>query len=160
MIPFTKVYMWLIFSIILLLLSFTDIKKRLIPNRLLLLAALNRMVWLFLLKEPLLQTLQTMRSSLIIPIALLLFVLVYEHFKKRRAMGMGDIKLLLIMALYFNWQKLLLTLFTACLLAVFGAYFTGKNKEEGISFGPFLAAGCVFAAAFGEAVIGWYRGFG
>lgn len=73
-------------------------------------------------------------------------------------MGSGDGKLLFAMALYLDWQKILLALFTACLLAVFGAYLTGRKKEEGIPFGPFLAAGCMFAAAFGEAVIRWYMG--
>ena len=153
--------MWLIFTGLLILLSLTDIRKRILPNRLLLLAALNRVLWMFLLREPVIPTLQAVLPGLAVPFALLLFVFAYENFRGREAMGAGDIKLLFVMALYLDGERLLLALLAGCLFGLLGAslaYFAGRRGGAAIPFGPFLSVGCVFAAAFGRPIIGWYTG--
>lgn len=148
--------MWAIFALVLLALSFTDLEKRIIPNKLLLVAAANRLVWLFALGQPILPTLSAMAISAAVPAILLVVVLAYERLRKVEAMGMGDIKLMLVMALYLNWVELLVTLVSACILGLVGA----KAKlTKTIPFGPALAAGCILAVTLLHPVVQWYGSF-
>lgn len=150
--------MWLVFGGLLLKLSLIDIKKRILPNWLLLLAAFNRALWILLCKEPVVFTLKRMLPGLAASLALLFFVLFYEYFRGQKAMGRGDIKLMFVMALYLDGARLLLALLIGCLLGIFAAFLAGRKGSDTIPFGPFLAAGCLFAAAFGEPFAAWYMG--
>lgn len=67
-----------------------------------------------------------------------------------RGMGMGDVKLALLMGLYLGWVSPLLILFSliiACVLGVVvGAGFLVVRRQSApYPFGPWLAAGCVLA---------------
>lgn len=147
---------WLVLGGLLLAVSLTDGAKQIIPDKLLIAAAANRAVWLFILRQPLWDTVKGMLASCIIPAALLAFVLLAEKVLKKEAMGGGDIKLLLALGLYLSWPELLLTLLGGCLLGILGAAL-GK-KTGAIPFGPCLAAAGVLAVCFGGPLIGWYLG--
>lgn len=148
---------WLVLGALLLAVSLADGAKRIIPDRLLLAMAANRAVWLFVLGRPLWDTVKGMLASCIVPAALLCFVLLAEKVMKKEAMGGGDIKLLLALALYLSWPELLLTLLGGCLLGIAGGLL-GKHRGA-IPFGPYLAAAAVGAACFGGPLIDWYLGF-
>ena len=121
---------WLVFGGLLLAVSLTDGAKRIIPDKLLIAMAVNRVVWLA-------------------------FVLLAEKVLGREAMGGGDIKLLLAMAFYLSWPELLLTLLGGCLLGIIGA---AARKTGAIPFGPYLAAAGVLAVCFGGPLVSWYLG--
>lgn len=148
---------WLVLAGLLLALSLTDVARRLIPDRLLLAAAANRVVWFFRLGQELWPTVKGVLFSLIIPAALLGVVLIAEKVLGREAMGGGDIKLLLALALYLSWPELVLTLLAACLLGIIGA--AAGRKGGAIPFGPFLAAAAVLSVCFGGPLVDWYLGF-
>ncbi len=148
---------WLILGALLLAVSLADGAKRIIPDRLLLAMAANRAVWLLVLRQPLADTVKGMLASCVVPAALLCFVLLAEKVMKKEAMGGGDIKLLLALALYLSWPELLLTLLGGCLLGIAGGLL-GK-RQGAIPFGPYLAAAAVGAACFGGPLIDWYLGF-
>ena len=145
---------WLVFGLLLLALSLTDAAKRIIPDRLLLAAAANRAVWFFILGQDAGETAKDIALSAIIPAAVLAVVLLAERLWRREAMGGGDIKLLLVLALYLSWAQLVLALLTGCLLGILGAAARGKNGA--IPFGPFLASAAVLCVSFGRPVIEWY----
>ncbi len=147
---------WLVFGGLLLAVSLTDGAKRIIPDKLLIAMAVNRVVWLFALGQPLWDTVKGMLASGIIPAALLAFVLLAEKVLGREAMGGGDIKLLLAMAFYLSWPELLLTLLGGCLLGIIGA--AAARKTGAIPFGPYLAAAGVLAVCFGGPLVSWYLG--
>lgn len=145
---------WAVFTVLLLALALTDAAKRMLPDVLLLALAVNRAVWFFLLKQPLWETLKGMLLSLLVPAGVLAVVLLAERLWRREAMGGGDVKLLLALALYLTWPELVLTLLAACLLGILGAAAAGK--EGAIPFGPFLGLGAVLCVCFGSPLIQWY----
>lgn len=155
-----KFWMELIFVALLLAISIADYEKRIIPNRLLLLAVLNRIVWAFIRGEDVMSFLGSAGISALIPLTLFLIVMLMDRILKRETMGGGDIKLLFVMSLYLTWHQLLLGLYTACLLGLFVALIVRKKTGAAIPFGPFLAMGYVFAVCFGIRMIVWCMGFG
>lgn len=147
---------WLVLGGLLLTVALTDAARRIIPDRFLLAMAANRAVWFFVLGQPFWGTVKEMLISCAVPAALLVFVLFAEKLWKKEAMGGGDIKLLLALALYLSWAQLLLALLAGCLLGIVGG-LAGRNRGP-MAFGPYLAAAAVGAACFGGPLIDWYLG--
>lgn len=59
---------------------------------------------------------------------------------QRESMGGGDVKLLAMAGSFLGWEKVLLTFFTAPLVALpFALYQRWVKKEEVIPYGPFLS---------------------
>jgi len=86
----------------------------------------------------------------------------YAALRKMSGFGMGDVKLLGALGLYFG-PYVLMTLFVASLVgAVVGLALAGSSREslrtKKIPFGPMLALGAVFTATAGPALWGWYVG--
>lgn len=77
---------------------------------------------------------------------------------KGNGMGGGDIKLMAAAGLLLGGPKIFLSMLLGCVLAVVIHPIRMKVKKEGskLAFGPYLAAGCVLAAWFGNELIGWY----
>lgn len=148
---------WLVFAAVLLALSLTDAAKRIIPDKLLLLLAVNRAVWFFVLCHGVREVLAAVKA-LAVPAALLALVLVMEKVLGREAMGGGDMKLLFVLALYLTWAELFLTLLAGCVLGLLWAALTGGKKGTAMPFGPFLAAGAVLTVCYGGPVLEWYFG--
>lgn len=74
--------------------------------------------------------------------------------------GWGDIKLLMALSAWLNWQQQLLSLLLAFWLG--GGYgalllLTGKGKlKMTVPFGPFLVCGALAAFTVGQEIIVWY----
>ena len=146
--PCPELVMWLILAALLLLLSLIDGKEHLLPDKLLLAAAVNRVVFLFLLGQPLPETLKTMA------LGSLGIALVMDKVLGRESLGGGDIKLLFVLGLYLSLLEMLLLLVAACLLALVWALGRGKGE---IPFGPFLAGGWLAVVLFGAPLLSWYQ---
>lgn len=106
---------------------------------------------------------ETALNAAIAAIPLLCIRWLYFAVRKREGLGMGDVKLLAMIAAFLG----LPLAFLACFLAVVaGAVFSlvqllrGKlHKTERIPFGSFLAA-CGIAVLFtGKQILHWYIGF-
>lgn len=152
--PSLELGQWLVFGAVLLALSLTDVAKRIIPDRLLLVLVANRAVWFFLLGQE--AGLAVWLRACAVPAALLALVLAAERLLEREVMGGGDLKLLFVFALYLSWAEQLLTLLAGCLLGLVWA--AAQGKREPLPFGPFLAAGAVLVVSFGGPLIQWYLG--
>jgi leader peptidase (prepilin peptidase) / N-methyltransferase len=96
--------------------------------------------------------------------ALILLVVrwVYRAARKRDGMGLGDVKLLAMIAAFLGFGQSLLTLgigvLTAAGYGVVLLAFRKAGKETKLPFGSFLAAGGLFAALFGAGLVDWYLG--
>jgi leader peptidase (prepilin peptidase)/N-methyltransferase len=82
-----------------------------------------------------------------------------------RGMGMGDVKLALLLGLYLGWLSLghvLLGLFLGFLLGSvvgIGLLVTGvRGRKDHLPFAPFLAAGAVLAVLVGQPLLDLYLG--
>jgi leader peptidase (prepilin peptidase)/N-methyltransferase len=77
-------------------------------------------------------------------------------------MGLGDVKLLAMIAAFRGFGESLLALFVGVIgAAVYGVVLLARGKAAGdtrLPFGSFLAAGGLAAALFGSAVVEWYLG--
>ena len=86
----------------------------------------------------------------------------YKALRGRDGMGLGDVKLLAMIAAFLGFGGTLLALFVGVMAAaVYGVVLLAWKKagrETKLPFGSFLAAGGLFAALWGPVVVGWYVG--
>jgi leader peptidase (prepilin peptidase)/N-methyltransferase len=86
----------------------------------------------------------------------------YKALRKRDGMGLGDVKLLAMIAAFLGFGEMLLALFAGTLAASFyGIVLIARRRASGASslpLGSFLSAGGLFAALFGPKIIAWYTG--
>ena len=153
-----ELVMQLILAGLLLLLSLVDWTAHLLPDKLLAAAAVNRLVFLFLLREPLGEALPWMAlGAFSVSLPLLLLSLFMDWLLKKDTLGGGDIKLLFVLGLYLSWLEMLLLLFSACVLALLWAAGPGRQRAGGeIPLGPFLAAAWLLVTLFATPWIQWY----
>ena len=86
----------------------------------------------------------------------------YKLVRGRQGMGLGDIKLLALLAAFLGFSPAMLALFVG---VAFGGLYaivllasgraTGQSR---IPLGSFLAAGGLLAALYGQEILGWYKG--
>ncbi len=81
----------------------------------------------------------------------------------RGGMGGGDVKLAGMIGAFCGWRLALLATFVGLVSggAVAGVLLLAgrKARKDTIPFAPFLGFGALLAYLWGDAVIGWYRGF-
>jgi leader peptidase (prepilin peptidase) / N-methyltransferase len=104
------------------------------------------------------------RVAAICGAALLLLLVrwLYKALRKRDGMGMGDVKLLAMIAAFLGFGQALLAMFVGVVAAsVYGVALIARGKPAGttkLPLGSFLAAGGLVAALFGARVVEWYVG--
>jgi prepilin signal peptidase PulO-like enzyme (type II secretory pathway) len=79
---------------------------------------------------------------------------------KKKGMGLGDVKLALLLGLVLGWPKILVAYFiaflTGSLIGVILILSKKKRLKDKIAFGPFLLAAMVAAKLWGEQIWQWY----
>ena len=87
----------------------------------------------------------------------------YYRLRHVEGMGLGDIKLMLMVGAYLGWQLSLLTIFLGSLLgAIIGMLlikFKGGNMKMEIPFGVFLGPAAIISLFVGKSLIDWYVTF-
>jgi leader peptidase (prepilin peptidase)/N-methyltransferase len=102
------------------------------------------------------------RVAAIAAAALLLLSIrwIYKALRKQEGMGLGDVKLLAMIAAFLGLSQTLVALFAAVVAAsLYGIAQLARRKAHGatrLPFGSFLAAGGLFAALFGPRIVDWY----
>jgi leader peptidase (prepilin peptidase)/N-methyltransferase len=102
------------------------------------------------------------RLAAICGVALLLLAIraIYKAVRKREGMGLGDVKLLAMMAAFLGFAPALLALFAGVIAAfVYAVTLLLRGRAGAASrlpFGSFLAAGGLFSALFGRPLIDAY----
>lgn len=131
----------------------TDMRLRLIPNRLTIPAIAFALAWSAAVQVP------HLTSSLLgLAIAGGLFLVI--AMLSRGGMGGGDVKLAAAVGAFLGLQYSLLGLFLAFIFgAVVGLILMAlgkKRRKDYIPFAPFMAAGCLAAMLFGDPILHWY----
>ena len=95
-------------------------------------------------------------------LVLLLIRWSYKALRGREGMGLGDVKLVAMIAAFLGFWPAMLALFLGCLLAsVYAVFLLARGRATAstkLAFGSFLAAGGLIAAVYGEKIIGVYAG--
>ena len=83
---------------------------------------------------------------------------------KREAMGMGDVHLIIMLAMFLNWPAILLTIFLSAFAGSIGgtiAKLLQRQTNWGfeIPYGPYIAVGAIVAYFWGSKIILWYFSF-
>jgi leader peptidase (prepilin peptidase)/N-methyltransferase len=90
---------------------------------------------------------------------------IYWLARRREGMGLGDAKLLAMIAAWLGPMMTLLTLFLGVVAAGFvGVVWTGMRGRRGAStmrlpFGSFLCAAALYAVFAGQPILKWYLRF-
>lgn len=86
----------------------------------------------------------------------------YKLVRKQEGMGLGDAKLLAMMAAFLGFWPAMLALFLGVIsAAVYGVVLLARGRAHGMSrlpLGSFLAVGGLVVAAAGQPLIAWYAG--
>ena len=126
-----------------------DWKKMIIPNKILLFGLIVRIFlypFEFFFRTE--QFLVIIKSDFIALGIMLLFLLV-AYFLVKNGVGMGDIKLILIMSLYLGIQGIFGVLFMSLIVIFFAGLYLmiikKRSKRESIPFAPAILAGTVIS---------------
>ena len=81
---------------------------------------------------------------------------------KGKWLGLGDVKLAILMGLVLSWPNILLALFLAFMsgaMVGLGLIIAGKKSlKSQIPFGPFLAGATILIMLYGQNIANWYQG--
>jgi leader peptidase (prepilin peptidase)/N-methyltransferase len=87
---------------------------------------------------------------------------VYYRLRHVEGMGLGDVKMMLMVGAFLGWQLTLLTIFIGSLLGslvgILLIAFRGGGMKTQIPFGVFLGPAAIIALLAGQPLIAWYVG--
>jgi leader peptidase (prepilin peptidase) / N-methyltransferase len=173
---------WAIFAALLIVLTITDLRERILPDKVNFLGLGMGLVLSFLTK-PVDGTAQWLAERLFAyppPEAALSFAdaligagvasgllwLVAEGYfraRGREGMGLGDVKMMAMAGAFLGLQRALLTILLGSLLgSVIGIAVIAigrKGRDFELPFGTFLGAGAILVMFFGSPALAWYRAF-
>ncbi len=85
----------------------------------------------------------------------------YFRLRGREGMGLGDVKMMLMVGAFLGLKRTLLTILAGSLLgSVLGMLFILARKKESnyeLPFGSFLGMAAVLVVFFGTSVVNWYQ---
>jgi leader peptidase (prepilin peptidase)/N-methyltransferase len=151
----TELALGLVFVTVLLAITLTDLERRIIPNKILLVGA-SLAVAIAAVGDP-----GSLPERAVAAAGagglLLLVALAYPQ-----GMGLGDVKLAAVMGLFLGREvaaALLVALLAGSLLGLAMIARRGASaRKQAIPFGPFLAFGGVVGLLLGDQLVDWYLG--
>jgi prepilin signal peptidase PulO-like enzyme (type II secretory pathway) len=147
------------FASIFLLLTLTDLDRRLLPNRIvypsILVAAALSWVWP---ESSVLEVLAGGAVAVGIGVFLLLFSLLFGE----NAFGMGDVKMIILIGFVVGIPSVGIAVVLGTFAGGVGAaillLFRVMGRRDYIPHGPFLALGAIIAMFWGQDIWDWYVG--
>lgn len=140
-------------------LSLVDLEIQIIPDRFLLIPAIAQLAFL-LYDGGFTGLLHGLLPALALGGGVLVLSLIMDKVLKKDSMGGGDIKLLFVLGLYFDFPSCLLLLVFACAAGiVLGAIVMRVKKDTPFPFGPALSLAALLTLLFGHPLIEAYLNF-
>ena len=154
---------FLVFGACLVVVTVTDLRLFLIPNRIIYPTLLASVVLLGS-GAALAHDGRALKHAAIGGLAAWLALLVI-HLINPRGMAFGDVRLAAVIGAYTGWfgyDHVFLGLFLGFIAAavIGGVLIVSKRRgaKDPVPFGPFLAVGALAAVLFGHSILHWYRG--
>ncbi len=148
----------IILTILLIPITIIDIKKKIIPNSLVIIGALAGIILLCFDFN------WTYIWGMVFGLGLfVLIILLSELIMKQQGMGEGDAKLMGVIGLFLGLPNTILTAFLSFVIgSIYGIIAMALKKlkpGEEMPFGPFIAIGAMISMLCGDYIIMWYLGF-
>jgi prepilin signal peptidase PulO-like enzyme (type II secretory pathway) len=157
---FFQLLFWLIIISIFVIIFIFDLKYYIIPDEVTYPAIFISLAWIFYsffvgaISDT--QTLYYILSALC---ASGFFFLIW-FLSKGKAMGFGDVKLAIFLGLILGWPNIVVGLFLAfffgAIIGIILVFLKKKGFKSEVPFGPFLVAGTILAAFWGDKILNWY----
>jgi len=160
----TNLISYLFLTYMLIAITFIDIDHFIIPNGFIILGVIILPILLFLEWLPF-EAQQSIKGALFFSAFLFTLGFVGKVFFKKEAMGLGDVKLGIILGGFLGLKTTILTLYlsflTAGLVSLIGLIGKWIDRNSRIPFGPYLACGTIISILTGAAsnenlIINWY----
>lgn len=171
---------WAVFSALIVVLVFTDLRERLLPNEVnyagfalgLVLSLFTKPVdgtalWLankifdFPPPAPALSFADALLGAAFGSVMLWTVAEGYFRLRGREGMGFGDVKMMLMAGAFLGLKRTVLTILVGALLgSVIGLLVIvigKKGRDYELPFGTFLGAGALLVIFFGTPVVNWYQ---
>lgn len=148
---------YIVLTLILIPITFIDIKHHIIPNWLNILGAVVAVLLIFFD----LPNYRTYLFGMAFGLAFFIMIIVVsELLLKKQGMGEGDAKLMGVVGLFLGFPYTILVTFLSFFLgAIYGVFAMIVKRKKGrdeIPFGPFIALASVIAMIWGKDIINWY----
>ena len=144
----------ILYSLFLIPIFVYDLKHFIIPDRILFPAIIIALGYIFIFNYELITN--HIFSALAVSGFFGAIVLV----SRGKWMGMGDVKLAILIGLLLGFPNILISLFFAFLIgAIIGVgliFLKKKTLKSEVPFGPFLILGIYIALFFGDQIVKWY----
>jgi leader peptidase (prepilin peptidase) / N-methyltransferase len=143
----------LVFACLLIVVAFTDLEHYIIPNVVVVPGALLGLASSFL--PGAVSPLNSLGAGIGAALFFLVIWLVYP-----KGMGLGDVKLALMLGTFLGWAQVALAIFLASLIGTLigGALILIKGKRILLPFGLFLAIGSLMSLLYGQELLSLYLG--
>jgi leader peptidase (prepilin peptidase)/N-methyltransferase len=153
----------LVYGVLMLFLipiSFIDLETGFIPDKLTVPASILGII--FLVAFHIVNWKNALAGAISGGVFLLILMVLGKAIFKKDAMGMGDVKLLVMIGVYVGFPAVFFSLFLGS-LAAFVVILTGlllkrQSLKSTIPFGPFIAIGSLTYILGGKLLIKWYLG--
>src|SRR5580692_8362542 len=177
----TEALKWSIFSALIIVLVFTDMRERILPDVVtysgfvvgLLLSLvttpsdgtalwLARRIFEFPPPVPVLSLGDALLGAAFGSGLLWLVAEVYFRLRGREGMGFGDVKMMLMAGAFLGLKRTLLTIFTGSvlgsILGIIVIVARRKDSDYELPFGTFLGMDALLVVFFGTPIVYWYQG--
>jgi len=149
----TEILLGLVFVTLLVTITLTDLEQRIIPNRVLLVAATAALA-IVLVGDP---GSLAERAAAAAAAGGLLFLVALAY---PRGLGLGDVKLAAVMGLFLGREVAPAILVALLVGSLFGLALIAREgasaRKRAIPFGPFLAIGGIVGLLAGSTLVDWY----
>jgi leader peptidase (prepilin peptidase)/N-methyltransferase len=172
---------WAVFSAIMVVLVFTDLRERILPDVVnftgfglgLVLSffttpvdgtalAIAKRIFEFPPPAPVLSFADALLGAAAGAGLLWLVSEVYFRLRGREGMGMGDVKMMLMAGAFLGLKRTLLTIFTGSvlgsILGIIVIVARRKDSDYELPFGTFLGMAALLVVFFGTPIVYWYQG--
>lgn len=156
---FNLLYLWFIASSLIVIFVY-DLKHYIIPDAVIYPAI--ALTFLYLIRNLILEisNFELLINYFLAGVGAATFFFTIYALSRGAWMGVGDVKLALLMGLMLGFPRVVAALFFAFFVgAAFGLFlvFFGKKQwKSEVPFGPFLVAGTFFALFWGGRIVNWY----
>lgn len=151
---------WLAVGLILIYVFIIDLNYKIIPDRATIALSFLAIIYRLALVFSGIMQLSDLYKTLLAALVSFIFFFGLWFITKGKAMGFGDVKFVIPLALLLGAQKTIVGMFVAFVVgAVIGVLmmiFKKAKMKTAIPFGPFLIIGTVVSLLCGDLLYGWY----